>query len=77
MSFLFSAQTITSRYDVFAKERWHDFICYSRICEKNFFTGYRNLNVEWNCDCYLNKEHIVPKTRIFKKGNDIVIDCDR
>lgn len=26
---------------------------------------------------YLNKEHIVPKTRIFKKGNDIVIDCDR
>ena len=26
---------------------------------------------------YLNKEHIVPKTMIFKKGNDIVTECDR
>ena len=66
MSLLFSTQTITSRYDVFAKES------VKRIS---------SLDIEilmWNeIVTYLNKEHIVPKTMIFKKGNDIVSECDR
>ena len=76
MSFLFFTQTVKSRY-VFSKRGWNDFICHNRINEKNFLTGYGNVNHGWTCDCYINKKHIVRGAMIFKKGNNIVTECDR